>query len=198
MPAPPPSMATNRRGGRLAQPLDMPQQLVDPDRDLVAEGRGHRVLAVGAAGHRHLGACARRDRPWPSAPRRSRRRKIACAWRSTSRSPVWVMFCVVAPQCTQPPCGSPTTRAKLPDQRHERVAGACKAFVDARAVQQLEPCHGGDGIGRLGWNDRRARPAARASATSTSSHACQRLSEPIEGANARDRRRAWRSEACRS
>ena len=29
--------------------------------------------------------------------------------------------------------------AELPDQRHERVAGAREAFVDARAVQQLEP-----------------------------------------------------------
>ena len=33
-----------------------------------------------------------------------------CAWRRTSKSPVWVMFCVVAPQWTQPPCGSPTMR----------------------------------------------------------------------------------------
>ena len=40
--------------GRLAQALDMTQQLVDPDRDLVAEGGGHRVLAMRAAGHRHV------------------------------------------------------------------------------------------------------------------------------------------------
>src|SRR5438445_692960 len=39
-----------------------------------------------------------------------RPRITPCAWRDTRRSPVWVMFCVVAPQCTQPPCGSPTTR----------------------------------------------------------------------------------------
>ena len=41
---------------RLLQPLDMADHLVDPHRGLVAEGRGHRVLAVGAAGDRHVGA----------------------------------------------------------------------------------------------------------------------------------------------
>ena len=46
-----------RRG--LRQPIDMAHQLVDPHRDLVAEGRRHRVLAVRAAGHRHLGAAWR-------------------------------------------------------------------------------------------------------------------------------------------
>ena len=64
-------------------------------------------------------ACVRRSasrrrappgRPSRPAPRRSGAGRSPCAWRSTSRSPVWVMFCVVAPQCTQPPCCSPTTR----------------------------------------------------------------------------------------
>jgi hypothetical protein len=40
-----------------AQPLDVARQLVDPDRDLEAERRRHRVLAVGPAGQqRVLGA----------------------------------------------------------------------------------------------------------------------------------------------
>ena len=40
----------------LLQPLEMPQQLVDPDGHLVAEGRGYGMLAVRASCHRHLGA----------------------------------------------------------------------------------------------------------------------------------------------
>src|ERR1700748_3053009 len=39
-----------------AEALDMASQLIDPDRDLVAEGRRHSVLAVRAPGDRHLGA----------------------------------------------------------------------------------------------------------------------------------------------
>src|ERR1700744_3894313 len=40
----------------LPETLDMANQLIDPDRDLVAEGRRHSVLAVRAPGDRHLGA----------------------------------------------------------------------------------------------------------------------------------------------
>ena len=61
---------------------------------------------------------------------------MPCAWRSTSRSPVWVMFCVVAPQCTQPPCGSPTIRLSSQTSGHDGVAGAGEPLVDAGAVHQ--------------------------------------------------------------
>ena len=63
------------------------------------------------------------------------------------------MFCVVAPQCTQPPCGSPTTRDSSQTSGTMRVAGAGEALVDARAVQQLEPRRGGDRLGRLVRDD---------------------------------------------
>ena len=78
---------------------------------------------------------------------------MPCAWRSTRRSPVWVMFCVVAPQCTQPPCCSPVTRAQLPDQRHDGVPGAGETLVEPGAVQQLVMRRLGDGLGRLLGDD---------------------------------------------
>ena len=43
--------------------------------------------------------------------------------------------------------------AQLPDQRDDRVTGAGETFVDARPVHQLQPCLGGDGIGRFSRND---------------------------------------------
>ena len=43
--------------------------------------------------------------------------------------------------------------AELPHQRHERVAGAGEALVDARAVHQVELRRRGDRLGRLGGND---------------------------------------------
>ncbi len=47
----------------------------------------------------------------PRSTLASRSLTARCASRSTSTSAVWVMFCVVAPQCTQPPYSRPTTRA---------------------------------------------------------------------------------------
>ena len=43
--------------------------------------------------------------------------------------------------------------AEFPDQRHDRVAGAREAFVDARPVHQLQPRLRGDRLGRVGRND---------------------------------------------
>ena len=44
------------------QALHVAAQLVDPHRHLEAEGGGHRVLAVGAAGQQHVPGASRRDR----------------------------------------------------------------------------------------------------------------------------------------
>ena len=44
---------------RLLQPLDVPQQLIDPDRNLVPEGGWHGVLSMRAACDRHLSATLR-------------------------------------------------------------------------------------------------------------------------------------------
>ena len=137
---------------RLAQALDMAQQLVDPDRDLVAEGGRHRVLAVRAAGHRHVGACARRGRPCrqrladlaqEDRVRLAQHQQIAGLGDVLrGRAPVHPAAVRLADDA-----------AELPHQRHERVAGAREALVDARAVHQLQPRLRGDRLGRFGRND---------------------------------------------
>ena len=73
------------------------------------------------------------------------------------------MFCVVAPQCTQPPCGSPTIAGQLPHQRHDRVPGAGKPLVDPRPIQQFQPRRPGDRLRGVGWNNAqlRLRPCQR-------------------------------------
>ena len=45
-------------------------------------------------------------------------------------SPVCVMFCVVAPQCTQPPCGSPATR----DISHTSGTMVCEVRASASSM----------------------------------------------------------------
>ena len=93
----------------LTQALDMADHFVDPHCRLVAEGSRDRVLAMGATGNRHVGAALsqishRRQRA------RNQAKEQSVGLRSTKRSPVCVIFCVVAPQCTHPPCGSPVSR----------------------------------------------------------------------------------------
>ena len=138
---------------RLTQALDVAQQLVDPDRDLVAEGGGHGVLAVGAAGHRHVGAVRSARSAIADSTSPIWRRKMACAWRSTSRSPVWVMFCVVAPQWTQPPCGSPTMRPS--SQTSGTIVWPVRAKPSSMRARSISSSRafGGDRLGRLGGND---------------------------------------------
>ena len=172
----------------------MAQQFVDPDGDLVAEGGGHGVLAVGAPGDRHLRASSARS---AIASRISpiSRRKMPCAWRSTSRSPVWVMFCVVAPQWTQPPCGSPTTRPS--SQTSGTMVWPVRAKPSSMRARSAGQVGGrGDRVGRYGGDD--AEFGLRAgSATSTSSQACQRFSNWYS-ARIPDRRPGWRWGVCRS
>jgi hypothetical protein len=55
------------------------------------------------------------------------------------------------------------------------VAGAGEAFVDTRTVQQFQPRRAGD-RGGGGGRMMPSSACARASATSTSSQACQRFS----------------------
>ena len=56
MPAAASEHGDEQAGCGLLQPLDVAQNLIDPDGDLVAEGRGHRVLAMRSARQSHLGA----------------------------------------------------------------------------------------------------------------------------------------------
>ena len=53
--------------------------------------------------------------------------------------------------------------AELPDQRHDGVAGAREAFVDARAIEQLQSGSPRDRLGRIVRNDAqlRLRPGER-------------------------------------
>jgi hypothetical protein len=106
---------------------------------------------------------------------RIRSMKMACACRSTSRSPVCTIFWVVAPQCTQPPAGSPTTR----DSSHTSgtmvwpvrlSASSMRARSSSSSFAWLAICSAQS----FGTMPRSA--CARASAASTSSQACQRFS----------------------
>ncbi len=121
---------------RLAHPLDMPDQLVDPYRDLVAERCGHGVLAVRAPGDRHVGAALGKlrhareragDEPQKNRVRLAEHQQIAglgdVLRRGTPVNPAAMRLADDA--------------AKLPDQRHERVAGARKPFVDPRAIHPV-------------------------------------------------------------
>ena len=152
----------------------MADQLVDPHRRLVAKGRGHRVLAVGAAGDRHLGAALgeighRRERiadqAEENAVRLAQHQQIAGLGDVLRR---------------RPPMHPAAMRladdaAEFPDQRHDRVAGAGKALVDAGAVEEFEMRRSAiASAAACGMMPSSA--CAPASAASTSSQACQRFS----------------------
>ena len=137
---------------RLLQPLDVADQLVDPHRDLEAERRRHRVLAVRAAGDRHVGAGFGQlggggqrvaDQAQEDAVRLAQHQEVA-GLRDVlrRRAPMHPAAMRLADDARQ-----------FPDQRHDRVAGAGKPLVDARAVEQVEPRRGGDRLGRLVRDD---------------------------------------------
>ena len=121
----------------VAQPVAMAQELIDPDGDLVAEGGGHRVLAVGAAGQRHVGAALgevghRRqhlaDLAQEDAVRLAQHQQIA------GLGDVLRGGAPVHPAAMR----LADDPAELPDQRHDGVAGAGEALVDAGAVHQVK------------------------------------------------------------
>ena len=129
------------------QPLDMADQFVDPHRRLVAEGRRQRVLAVGAAGDRHLGAAlgevGRRperlgDQTEEDAMRLAQHQQIAGLGDVLRRRPP---MHPAAMRLADDP-------AEFPDQRHDRVAGAGEALVDAGAVEEFEMRRPRDRLGR--------------------------------------------------
>ena len=62
VPTAPPSSPTSTRGRDASQALALAQQLVEPDRRLVAEGDRQRVLAVGAPRHHRAAVPARQPR----------------------------------------------------------------------------------------------------------------------------------------
>ncbi len=133
---------------RLLQPLDMAEHLVDPHRRLVAEGRRQRVLAMGASGDRHVGAAlgevGHRREGLGDQPQKDSDAPGAIP----VRSPVCVMFCVVAPQCTQPPWGSPVTRLNSQTSgtivcpvraNPSSMRAAVEQVRDARRARSLRP-----------------------------------------------------------
>ena len=139
------------RGG-LVHAFDMAQQFVDPGGDLVAEGAGHRVLPVGARGNRHVGASLGQvghggedvaDQV-PKDPMRLAQHQQVPGLGDVlrGRAPVHPAAMRFADDT-----------AEFPDQRHQRVTGAGEAFVDARAVHQLEPGFHRDRVRRLARND---------------------------------------------
>src|SRR5262245_7203969 len=131
----------------------MTQQLVDPDGYLVAEGCRYGMLAMGAGRDRHLGTTLGEvghrqqrfaDQANDNCVRLAQKQEIT-GLRDVLR------------RCTpvHPAAMGITDHARqLPNKRHKSVAGARKARIDARAIQQLKPCSSRDGCRRLGWNDR--------------------------------------------
>ena len=133
---------------RLAQALDMADHLVDPHRRLVAEGRRHRVLAMGASGDRHLGAALGEvgqrgerlaDQPQDDPMRLPQYQQVAGLGDVLRRCPP---MDPAAMRLADDP-------GELPDERHDGVAGAGKPGVDAGAIEALEPRRAGDRVGRL-------------------------------------------------
>jgi len=133
---------------RLLETLDVAQQFVDPHRRLVAKGRGHSVLAVSAAGDRHVGAAlgeiGRRvqrvaDQPQEDVMRLAQHKQIAgLGYVLRRRAPVHPAAMRLADDSRQ-----------FPDQRHDRVAGAREPLVDALAVEEVEAGGAGDSLGRF-------------------------------------------------
>src|SRR5258705_443861 len=136
----------------MAQTVDMTEKLVDPDRELGAEGVGHRGLPERAPGHRHVGGPFRQvghggqdlaDLTQEDRVGLAQHQKIAglgdVLRRGAPMHPAAVRLADDA--------------AELPHQRDQRVAGAGEALVDPRAVHQLEPGLRGDGFGRGARND---------------------------------------------
>jgi hypothetical protein len=154
-------MATKRRG-EVAEAVAVAQELVDPDGDLIAERGGHRVLAVGAAGQRHIGAPLgeighRRQHLGDLAPedgvRLAQHQKVAGLGDVLrGRPPVHPAAVRLAHDA-----------AELPDQRHDGVAGAGESLVDPGTVHEVQPGFRGDHLGRRGGNDPqvRLRPGQR-------------------------------------
>ena len=133
-------------GRRLPEALDMADHFVDPDRRLVAEGCGHGVLAVRAAGDRHVGAAlgeiGRReqrigDQFQENVMRLAQDQQVA-GLRDVLRR------CAPMHPAAMRLADDPR---QLPHQRHDRMAGAGETLIDALAVEAAELCGAGDRLG---------------------------------------------------
>ena len=174
VPAPPPSMATKRRGSQ-ARRRSTCRQISS------IQLATFRPNVAGTA----CCPCVRPGSRWSrvrsarfaSASNRcaSRSRMIACTCRSWRISPVWVMFCVVAPQWTNPPASPSQTRSS------SQISGTSGCPV-TRSPSSIAGMSRRDNwhfvaissAASRGMIPRSASAAARAA--STSSQACQRAS----------------------
>jgi hypothetical protein len=133
---------------RLPEALDMADQLVDPHRRLVAEGCRHRMLAMRPARDRHvraaLGQIGRRKQ-------RVRDQLQKNMMRLAQDDEVAGLRDVLRRRAPMHPAAMRLADdpRQFPDQRHNRVAGAREAFVDALAVEQFEACRARDRLGGL-------------------------------------------------
>ena len=130
----------------------MANHFVDPHRGLVAEGRGHRVLAMGATGDRHLGAAFgqishRRKRSGDQAKEDpvdlAQHQKIA-GLRDVLRR---------RPPMHPPAVWFADNPAEFPDQRDDSVPGAREPLVDACPVEKLQPSRARDRFRRVRGNN---------------------------------------------
>jgi hypothetical protein len=128
------------------------QQLVDPHGDLVAEGGGQGVLAMRAAGDgrvgRAFGKIGHRREQFPDLAEKDR-------MRLAQHQQVAGLGDVLGRRAPMHPTAVRLAdhAAELPDQRHDGVAGACEALVDALAVEQRELRLGSDRLGCFGGDD---------------------------------------------
>src|SRR5262245_18886020 len=130
----------------------MTQKLVDPDRHLVAEGRRYGVLTVCAASHRDLGAALSEIGHPGQRLADQTEENLVCLAQQQQISRLRNVLGRCAPM-DPAAMWLPDHAGKLPNQRHERMSGALEPLLDARAVQQVEACRRGDGLGRFAWND---------------------------------------------
>ena len=134
------------------QPLDMADHLVNPHRGLVAKGRGNRVLAMGAAGNRHIGAAFGEISHCPERLADQPQKHLV---RLPQYDQVTGLGNVLRRRSPMDPAAMrlADNPAQLPDERHDRMAGAGKTFVDAAAVEKFELRLGRDRFGRIVRND---------------------------------------------
>ncbi len=122
--------------------------LVDPDRDLEAEGRGHGVLAVGARRHHHVG------RALGEVGHRSQRLQDELnedPVRLPQHQEVAGLHDVLRRRAPMHPAAGwlAADARQFPHQRHDGVTGALVRFVDAGAIHQAQLRAGSDPLGAI-------------------------------------------------
>ena len=147
----------NEHAGRgLLQPFGVAQQFVDPTGDLEAERGWHGVLAVGAGGDWHLRAALRQIR---HRQQRFIDQALEDGMRLAQHQQISGLGDVLRCRAPMHPAAMrfADDMAEFPDQRHQSVAGAGEAFIDAGAIHQCQLRLRGNGVSGVLRNDSQFR-----------------------------------------